>query len=298
MHAHTYPQQGTRSRCSHRQDVSALDSTVPSSPSLAYRVGFFPCYFVSECQHWLWWLIDLAGAAGFKTTTLAAAAQGNRERAGWVNPRREETTLVICQLWESYNKLGITIFIVLRWRMQAEPGRSILTPLRCAPARGLKAKAVFPSRWAAPHTPHLTSFSTWAHKNIPCLWGKGALYLSVTTTKLYYYSPTLKRKKCSSHKASPPLQQPCPFPLGPPTSQRIKETLSLCSCSSHLLTAQLLKCCTDSCPEVIFPLVKKTEKTTLDIFDFVTFPHNSIISCDLLSPFLLHLLTPVLLPLH
>jgi len=43
-------------------------------------------------------LIDLAGAAGFKTTTLAAASQGNAERAGWVNPRREETMLVICQL--------------------------------------------------------------------------------------------------------------------------------------------------------------------------------------------------------
>lgn len=115
---------------------------------------FFPCYFVSQRQHWLWWLIDWAGAAGFKTTTLAAAAQGNTERAGRVNARRENTTLVICQPWESYNKLGITICIVLKWKMRAEPGRSILNTLSCASAWGPRAKALFPSCWAVPHTPH------------------------------------------------------------------------------------------------------------------------------------------------
>lgn len=203
VHAHTYTQQGTRSWCSHWQDVSALDFAVPPSPSLGYRVGFFPCYFVSRCQHWWWWLIDLAGAAGFKTTTLAAAAQGNTEKAGWVNPRREETTLVICQLWESYNKLGITIFIVLKWKMLAEPGRSILNTLHCASARGPRAKALFLP--AELFLTHLISPAS-AHrliKAIPCLWGKGALYLPVPTVKIYYYSPTLKCKKRSSRKASP-----------------------------------------------------------------------------------------------
>lgn len=155
---HTHTQQGAASWCSHWQDVSALDFTVPPSPSLCCRavsfvsgfVFFFPffffspCYFVSQCQHWLWWLIDLAGAAGFKTTTLAEAAQGNTEHAGWVNPRREETTLVICQLWESYHKLRATTFIVVKWEMHTEPCRSILNVLCCASALGPQSEGPFP----------------------------------------------------------------------------------------------------------------------------------------------------------
>lgn len=35
-------------------------------------------------------MIDLAGAAGFKTTMLVAVAQGNTEGAAWVNPREKK----------------------------------------------------------------------------------------------------------------------------------------------------------------------------------------------------------------
>lgn len=58
MCMHTHTEQGTTSCCSHWQDVSTLDFTVPPSPLLCYRAVFFvffcffflsPCYFVSQC---------------------------------------------------------------------------------------------------------------------------------------------------------------------------------------------------------------------------------------------------------
>lgn len=41
MCMHTHTEQGTTSCCSHWQDVSALDFTVPPSPLLCYRAVFF-----------------------------------------------------------------------------------------------------------------------------------------------------------------------------------------------------------------------------------------------------------------
>lgn len=202
------------------------------------------------------WLIDLAGAAGFKTTTLAASAQGNRERAGWVNPRREETTLVICQLRESYHKLEITIFIVFKWKMWAEPGRSILNTVLCFSLRA-QSKSPFP---------FMLSFSshTSCHqltKTILCLWGKrGSLptYLpppwKFTIVHLHW---NVRSVPCTK-----PLVPPTAVSLSPgstPLSEEQWNPFRLCSCSSYLLPARPPTFCTETFPEVTFLLVKKPE---------------------------------------
>lgn len=211
-HTHMNTEQGMRRWCSHWQDVSALDFTaLPWVTQWVFSMLFcvsMPALIV--VIDWLSWCCRI------QNNNSGGSSSGKR-REHWVNLRREEATLVICQLWASYNKLGIAIFIVLKWKMQAEPGRSILNTVLGFSLWAPREKALFPSHWALPHTSHPTSLSTWAHNShsLPALGVQGlstclSLMWPFTVIHLHWNG------RGAAHTAPPSLWQPCPFPRGLP----------------------------------------------------------------------------------
>lgn len=216
----------------------------------------------------------------------AGGSSSGKCREHWVNPRREETTLVICQLWASYYKLGMATFIVLKWEMQAEPGRSILNTLCWALASGHPEKKPFFLHIELFLTHLIPPASARGLTKVipPSFWGTGAFYLRVPDVTISCWSPTLRWERCcSSHSISFPL---APGSLCPLLTEDQWNPLRLHTCTSYQRFFSRSN---------VSPREKAHEnsKRILELFVFITLPHHPFIFCDLLF-----LLTPQLLPLN
>lgn len=261
-----------------------------SQPFPGLHSGFFSMLFCVSMPALIVVIDWLSWCCRIQNNNSGGSSSGKR-REHWVNLRREETTLVICQLWASYNKLGIAIFIVLKWKMQAEPGRSILNTLCWALACGHPEKKPFflhielflthliPPVSARGLTTAIPSLPLGCRGFPPaCPWCDHLLLFTCTEMEEVLLTQHLL-----------PSGSRVPFPgVSPLLAEDQWNPLRLHSCTSYQGKGG-----GDSFPEAMFLLGKKTpenSKMILELFPFVTFLHHPFISCDLLS-----LLTPLLL---